>query len=188
MTRSALLLIDIQNDYFPSIENSRMPLPDMDEAAARAAGLLSAARSNGTTVIHVKHVMTSDAAPFFRPGTPGADLHDSVKPSISETVIEKTRPNSFVGTDLEDCLRREQIERVIMCGAMSQMCVDATVRAAVDLGFAVMVAHDACAAANVEHNGVSVPSQMVHASIMAPLAASYANVLLASECLSGAQN
>ncbi len=182
MTKSALLLIDIQNDYFPSFAESKMALPGMDKAAGRAAHLLTTARDSGTMVIHVKHVMASDAAPFFHPGTLGAELHKSVAPQATETVIEKARPNSFVGTDLERALREAHIEHVTICGAMSQMCVDATVRAAVDLGFKATVAHDACAAADVVHNGVKVPSDMVQASIMAPLAASYADVKLASEC------
>lgn len=176
MTQSALLLIDIQNDYFPSFYASKMPLPNMDAAARNATDLLSAARRSGTKVIHVKHVMASDAAPFFHPGTKGANLHDSVVPMVGETVIEKARPNSFVGTKLEQFLNNGRIERLFICGAMSQMCIDATVRGAVDLGFKVTVAHDACAAANITHEDISVSSTMVHASVMAPLASSYADV------------
>jgi len=181
MTKSALLLIDIQNDYFPSFDGSKMPLPDMDAAARKAANLLATARKTGTKVIHVKHVMASDAAPFFHPGTKGAELHDSVAPTAAETVVEKARPNSFVGTKLEQLLQDEQVKHLVICGAMSQMCVDATVRAGVDLGFEVTVVHDACAAANVMHDDVSVPAAMVHAAIMAPLASSYADVRPASE-------
>ncbi|KPD10274.1 cysteine hydrolase family protein [Phaeobacter sp. 11ANDIMAR09] len=181
MTKSALLLIDIQNDYFPSFDGSKMPLPKMDTAAGKAANLLSTARDTGMKVIHVKHVMASDAAPFFHPETKGAELHDSVAPLAAEKVVEKARPNSFVGTKLKQILQDEQIEHLIICGAMSQMCVDATVRAGVDLGYKVTVAHDACAAANVVHDDVSVPAAMVHAAIMAPLAASYADVRLASK-------
>lgn len=188
MTQSALLLIDIQNDYFPSFEGSKMPLPDMDAAAKNAADLLSEARRTGTTVIHIKHVMASDTAPFFHPGTKGAELHDGVAPTSDETVVEKTRPNSFVSTPLKQLLRDEQIDHLFICGAMSQMCVDASVRAAVDLGFKVTVAHDACAAANVSHDGVDAPAAMVHASIMAPLASSYADVRQTSKIISEIQN
>ena len=183
MTKTALLLIDIQNDYFPSFSGSLMPLPAMEAATENAARLLLAARNSGTRVIHIKHVMASSEAPFFKPGTAGAELHDWVSPEASETIIEKPRPNSFVGTSLEDELRAGQFEHLLVCGAMSQMCVDATVRAAVDLGFKVTVAHDACAAANLTHDGVNVPSEMVHAAIMAPLAASYADVEHTSQSL-----
>lgn len=183
MTQTALLIIDIQNDYFPSFAGSKMPLPGMDTASEKAASLLSVARDSGTKVFHVKHVMTSDAAPFFHPGTTGTEIHDSVAPDATEAVIEKARPNSFVGTDLEEKLRSAQVEHVVVCSAMSQMSVDATVRAAVDLGFKVTLAHDACAAANVVHDGISVPFGMVQAAIMVPLAASYADVELTSESI-----
>jgi nicotinamidase-related amidase len=183
MTKYALLLIDIQNDYFPSFDGSKMPLPNMDAASEMAASLLATARDTGIRVIHVKHVMASDAAPFFHPGTIGGELHDSVAPNAGETIVEKAKPNSFAGTNLEGQLREAQIEHLFICGAMSQMCIDATVRAGVDLGYKVTVAHDACAAANVVHNDVSVSSEMVHASIMAPLASSYADVQRTSDIM-----
>ncbi|WP_417431084.1 cysteine hydrolase family protein [Kiloniella sp.] len=183
MNKSALLLIDIQNDYFPSFSGSKMPLPAMDKAIVNANKLLMAARDSNTPIIHVKHVMTSDTAPFFRPRTLGAELHESVRPITGEAIIEKTKPNSFLNTGLEDYIRNRKIEHLTICGAMSQMCIDATVRAAVDLGFKVTVACDACAAANIEHNSISVPFDMVHASIMAPLSSSYADVWPTSDCL-----
>lgn len=70
MTKTALLLIDIQNDYFPSFEGSRMALPNMDKASQKAADLLAAARAADVTVLHVRHVMGSDAAPFFQTRNP----------------------------------------------------------------------------------------------------------------------
>ncbi|MEM7215435.1 MAG: cysteine hydrolase family protein [Pseudomonadota bacterium] len=188
MTNTALILVDIQNDYFPSFDDSKMALPDMDNASAKAAKLLAAARDSGIRIVHIKHVMPSDAAPFFHPGTSGAELHDSVAPQAGETVIEKTRPNSFVDTNLESLLRDEKIEHLIICGAMSQMCIDATVRSGVDRGFKATVAQDACAAANVAYDGVNVPHDMVHASIMAPLASSYADVQPTANIISTMQS
>ncbi|MCF2870512.1 cysteine hydrolase [Octadecabacter sp. G9-8] len=182
MTKSALILIDIQNDYFPDFPDSKMPLPGMNAAGENAAQLLSAARQNDTLIVHVQHVMASTAAPFFHPGTPGANIHTCVTPHEGEMVIPKGRPNSFFGTKLKDVLQDHNVEHLILCGAMTQMCVDATARAAVDLGFKITVAHDACAAANVAHNGVDVTANLVHASIMAPLAASYGSVLATSDC------
>ncbi|ATG35918.1 putative isochorismatase family protein [Phaeobacter piscinae] len=181
MTKSALLLIDIQNDYFPSFDGSKMPLPNMDAAVENAADLLATARDAGLKVIHVRHLMATDAAPFFHPESEGAEIHHRVSPKAGEGIVEKSRPNSFVGTNLEPLLRKAQIGHLVICGAMSQMCIDATVRGGVDLGFKVTVAQDACAAANVLHDDVSVPAAMVHAAIMAPLAASYADVRPTSE-------
>lgn len=97
-----------------------------------------------------------------------------VRPAPGETVIGKDRPNAFLGTGLEGALRDAGVDLVTICGAMSQMCVDVTARAAADLGLAVVVAHDACCAASVRFGGVTVPAAQVHAEIMAPLAASCA--------------
>lgn len=183
MTSTALILIDIQNDYFTSFVNAKLPLPNMEKAAQNAAQLLSQARRDGTKIIHIRHISASTKAPFFHPGTEGSEIHASVYPDEGETVVVKGRPNSFQNTDLAAILSKAKIEALTVCGAMSQMCVDATVRAAVDRGFKVTLAHDACAAASASHEGVEVPADMVHAAIMAPLASSYARVVATKECL-----
>ncbi len=183
MTNQVLVLIDIQNDYFPDFSNCRMPLPGMQDAAGNASKLLTNARDRGKTVIHIQHIAASDAAPFFRPGTKGTEINQTVLPGDNETIIQKGRPNSFIGTSLHSELQKLGITDITLCGAMSQMCIDATARAAVDLEYKVTIAHDACAASDVAHNGVNVPAKLVHAAIMAPLAASYANVVTTQDCL-----
>lgn len=185
MTKNALILIDIQNDYFPDFEGSKMPLPGMNPAADNAALLLKAARRDGTPIFHIRHISGSTAAPFFHPGTEGSETHRKVTPIAGEPVVIKNRPSSFVGTNLDDLLRTAQIDHLIICGAMSQMCVDATTRAAVDMGFKATVVEDACAAANVTFNGRGVAADQVHASIMAPLAAAYAQVVRTADHLKG---
>ena len=182
MSGSALILVDIQNDYF---EDGCWSVHEMEAAAQNAAALLKRARTRGDMVIHIWHKMPSDAAPFFRPGTPGAEINNAVKPAEGEAVIAKSRPNSFVGTDLEERLRSAEVEKVIICGAMSQMCIDATTRGAVDLGFKVTLAHDACGARAVSFGGVDVPAELVHAAFMGPLASSYAAVKCTAEILAG---
>lgn len=178
MTHTALLIVDIQNDYF---SGGLMPLPEMEAAAAKAARLLKRARDRAELIFHIRHIAASVEAPFFRPGTEGSCIHAAVLPEAGEPVLEKARPNSFVGTGLEAMLREAGVTHLTICGAMSQMCIDATVRAAVDLGFHVTVVSDACAAADVTFAGIAVPSSHVHASIMAPLAASYARIVTTDE-------
>ena len=178
MKLSALILIDIQNDYFTG---GLMPLPGIDAAAANAARILDATRRRQETVIHIRHIAASAEAPFFRSGTECSEINTAVRPLPGERIFEKGRPNSFIGTGLEAALREAGIEHLTLCGAMSQMCVDATARAAVDMGFEVTVIADACAAADITHSGTKVPANMVHAAIMAPLAASYAQVVLTEE-------
>ncbi|AKH99924.1 nicotinamidase-like amidase [Hoeflea sp. IMCC20628] len=174
MTDTALILVDIQNDYF---ESGRWPLHKMDEASTNAARVLEHARKQGQMVVHIHHEIPSDEAPFFRPGSKGAEIHPSVAPVAGEEKILKHRPNSFVDTRLQDTLSSRGISRVIIIGAMSQMCIDATARAAKDLGYDVTVVHDACAARDSEFDGVAVPAVQVHAAFMAGLSGTYARLV-----------
>lgn len=173
MTKTALLLVDIQNDYF---EDGLWPLDGMDAAARVAAQVLIAARQTGEKVVHIRHE-GAPSAPFFRPGTFGAEIHDSVTPLPGEGVVVKHRPNSFHETPLLETLRTADVTRVRIIGAMSQMCIDATARAARDFGFEVEVVADACAAKSVEWAGVAVPASHVHAGFMAALSGTYAEIV-----------
>lgn len=173
MTQTALILVDIQNDYF---EGGRWPVAGMLQASKTAASLLADARANDMLVLHVRHEIPSPDAPFFRPGSEGAEIHANVAPVTGEAVILKHKPNSFLGTDLKARLDEAGITKVIVAGAMSQMCIDATSRAAADFGYGVTVVQDACAAKSVTFQGHTVAAQDVHATIMAALDGTYAQV------------
>ncbi len=181
MQTTALLLIDIQNDYFP---NGLWEVPDMETASANAARVLAHARSVGQPVFHIRHEFPTQDAPFFRPGSRGAEIHSSVLPQPDEPVILKQRPNSFVGTGLQAQLDARGIKSLVLVGAMSQMCIDSTARAAVDLGYAVTILEDACAAKPQSFNGMDLSAKTVHAAIMAPLAGSFANVITCGSYIS----
>ena len=138
----ALLIIDIQRDYFPG---GAYPLAGPEEAAAAARRVLDRFRGDG------------------------------------EPVIEKSEANGFLGTPLEDRLRSDGIDELVVAGMMSSMCVDATVRAAADKGFAVTVVHDACAAPDLEFEGATIPGASVHGAFMAALGQGYATVVSSTE-------
>jgi len=170
---TGLILVDIQNDYFGG---GRMELVDIDAAAIKARDLLSSFRGKKWPSFHIQHVSTRENAPFFLPGTKGVELHESIYPLDNDSVIQKHFPNSFLNTGLEKALKKSGIDRVIICGAMSHMCIDATVRAAADLGFACVVVQDACATKNLEFKGQIISAKEVHGAFMAALG-SYAQVL-----------
>ena len=149
MTR-ALLIIDIQRDYFPG---GAYPLVEPEAAAGAARSVLDAFRDAGEPVVHLKHVWDEPEATFMRPGTEGVEIHALVGPAEGEPVIEKAAPNGFVDTGLEERLRAAGIESLVVAGMMSSMCVDATVRAGADLGFGMTVIHDGCAAPDLEFGG-----------------------------------
>lgn len=177
--KTALILVDIQNDYF---EGGKWPVARMAEAAENAALLLAASRERGDLVVHVHHEMPN-GGPFFVAGTPGAEINPVVAPQTGEARVLKHKPNSFRDTGLEALLRDAGVGSVTICGAMSQMCIDATARAAADMGFAVTVVEDACGARATSFGGVDVPADMVHATIMGALNGSYASVVSTQACL-----
>lgn len=174
----ALVVVDIQNDYFPG---GAHPLVGPEDAARQARRLLDAFRASGEAVVHLQHVWDAPDAAFFRPGTRGVEIHGLVAPAVGETVMCKEHPNGFRGTGLEALLRERGVDSLVVCGMMTSMCVDATVRAASDLGFDTSVAHDACAAPNLAFGGREVAAADVHAAFLAALAGGYARVASAAE-------
>ena len=180
MPKRALFLIDIQNDYFPG---GKWTLAGIDAAADNAARVLAAARAAGDLVVHVRHEFRAADAPFFTPGTDGAKIHPKVKKLEGEPVVLKHQVNAFRETDLKAILDRHGVEEVVICGAMSHMCVDAGTRAASDLGYRCVVVHDACATRDQEFEGAVVPAAQVHAAFMAALKFGYAKAVSTEEYL-----
>lgn len=175
---TALLLIDIQNDYFPG---GAMELVGSVEAGRRAAALLAAFRSRGMPVVHVQHISTRPGATFFLPDTPGAAIHDDVAPREGEVVVRKHFPNSFRETALLRHLRERTITDLVIAGMMTHMCVDTTTRAAADLGFKCRLAHDACATRSLTFGGTTVAAADVQTAFMASLNGLFASVLSTEE-------
>ena len=180
MAKQALIVVDIQNDYFPQ---GKWPLVGADAAADNAARLIKAFRDAGDSVVYIRHEFTSEEAPFFTPNSEGAKLHPKVLNRADEPVVLKHFVNSFRETELQSILDEQGIKELVVVGSMSHMCVDGITRAAADFGYKVTVIHDACATRDLEFNGVSVPAAQVHAAFMAALAFAYANVVSASEFL-----
>lgn len=179
---TALILIDIQNDYFPG---GRKELVGSTEAAGAAARLLAEFRKASWPVFHVQHISTQPAATFFLPGTTGIDIHPIVTPLTDEPVITKNYPNSFRETDLLERIRHLEVDSLLFCGMMTSMCVDATVRAAFDLGFTCTVVQDACATLDLSFNGEIIPAHQVHGAFLAAMGAVYAKVRTTDAIIEG---
>ena len=171
---NALILIDIQNDYFP---NGKMELVNMTNAAKVACHMLDKFRKMNAPIIHIQHIPnTHQGATFFLPNTTGAEIHEVVKPSTGETVIVKHSPNSFLNTNLDGLLKKLGVDTVTLVGAMTHVCVDSTARAAFDLGYKAIVIADACATRDLSMNGVDVPANQVQAAFLAGLSFVFATV------------
>ena len=177
---TALLLLEIQNDYFP---NGRFTLEKSLEASSKAQAVLNAYRQKKQPIIHVQHISTHPDAAFLLPCTKGADFYADVRPEKNETIIKKHYPNSFKDTTLLNHLIKNQISHLTICGMMTHTSVDATVRAAYDLGFTITVLHDACAARQLEFNHTLIPAQTVHLAFLAAFQPTYATVLATEDYL-----
>lgn len=179
---TALLIIDIQNDYFPG---GAMELVGASEAGQQAGLLLAEFRRRAMPVVHVQHLATRPGATFFLPGTPGAEIHESVRPADGETVLRKHFPNAFRETALLEHLRGAGIDRLVIAGMMTHMCVDTTTRAAADFGFACLLAHDACATRALAFGGAEVSAADVQRAYLAALDGTFAKVAPAAAIVAG---
>ncbi|WP_333662448.1 cysteine hydrolase family protein [Chishuiella changwenlii] len=179
MSKQALIVIDIQNDYF---ENGAFPLVNPIEASINASKILEYFRVNNLPIAHIQHVNPSDA-PFMSVGTNGVEIHENVKPLKDEKVFQKSYPNSFRETDLLDYLKENDVTEVVITGMMTHMCVDATTRAAFDFEFKCTVIGDACASRDLEINGKKVKAEDVHYAFLSALSFIYADVKCTEEFL-----
>jgi len=160
-----------------------MILEGVEPACANAAKLLQHFRDKRLPVFHIRHLAVQPNTTFFLPDTPGSEIHPAVAPMPGEVLVVKHFPNSFRETTLQDQLKKAKVASVAVCGAMSHMCIDATVRAACDLGFRCRVAQDACATRALTFGQETVPAVKVHAAFMAALSAAYAQVLSTEELI-----
>jgi nicotinamidase-related amidase len=166
--KSALLLIDIQNFYFPG---GKLPLVEPEKAAQNAAKLLDWFRNEKFLVIHVRHN-----------SEPGGTINDIVKPLPGENIFSKDAVNCFVGTNLLDYLKSNKIDTLIICGMQTHMCVEAATRAASDYGFKCILIHDACATKDLKYGDRLIKAEDVHYSTLATLK-NYATVESTKEFL-----
>lgn len=166
---TALIIIDIQNFYFPE---GSLPLFEPERAAENAKCLLTFFREQNMMVIHVKHNTNS-----------GAEIHNLVSPTKNEKIISKDKANAFVGTDLLDYLKNNEITDLILCGMQTHMCLEAATRAASDYGFSCIVIEDACTTQDLNYGDITVKAKDVHFSTLSTLKGTYAKILTTQEYL-----
>lgn len=171
---TALVLIDIQNDYFKGGKNE---LVDSEKSVIYAKKALDLFRRNNFPIIHVQHISIHKGSSFFIPNTEGVKIHSEVYPLENEKVITKNFPDSFLNTELEQYLKQIKINKLVICGMMSHMCIDTTVRSAKRLGYEMILLDDACTTKDLEWKNVKIPAKIVHNSFMASLHGGFANVI-----------
>ncbi len=175
----ALIIIDIQNEYF---ENGALELVNPISASENAAKILEFFRKHNLPVIHVQHI-SPEGVPFFVKETEGVKIHENVQPLNDEKLIQKSYPNSFRETDLLEHLKNLKVKDLVIVGMMTHMCIDATTRAAFDHSFACTVIADACATRDLDFSGKTVKAEDVQNAFLSALAFSYAKVDTCAEYL-----
>lgn len=176
--KRALLIIDVQNDYFPG---GKSELHNPLKALGNIQKVLETFREKKLPVIHVQHINIREGATFFLPNTEGVQIHSKLTPIESEHIIIKHAPNSFLRTNLADIIKSNDITDLVICGMMSHMCIDTTTRACMDYGITVTLLADACATKDLVFNRKAIPAEIVHETFMASLNGMFANVIQTSE-------
>ena len=179
LSQSALVIIDAQGEY----RSGRMALPGVDPALSRIADLLARARSAGTPVFHVAQI--GQPGGLFDPDNELGAILPQAAPAAGEPVIMKKLPNGFAGTELHERVRQAGRNSLIVAGFMTHMCISASVRAALDLGYQTTVVADATAtrALPAHDGGAPIPSESVHRTALAELADRFAAVVPGAEIL-----
>ncbi len=180
---AALVIIDLQKaidaPYWGPLNN-----PD---CAKKVAVLLERWRATGRPIYHVKHDSTEPQS-AYRPGQPGNDFKDEVRPRAGETVIAKRVNSAFIGTDLAAILKREGHGPLIVTGVLTHNSVEATVRMGGNLGFEIYVVSDGCSAADKRTlDGRVFPAEDVHALSLANMHGEYATIVDTAWALSRTQ-
>ncbi len=157
----ALLVIDVQNEYFTGALPITHPVGHLEQILA---GMDAAAEKVPTVV--VQHHFPDPDKPFFQKGTPGWELHPEVQARPRDLLIEKTLPGSFTGTPLEAWLRERNIDTVTIAGYMTHMCCDTTARQAVHRGITVEFLRDATGTLDLSNEAGQVTAEELHRSIL----------------------
>jgi len=162
MTKRALLVIDVQNEYF----SGGLPISYPHNHLTNILNVMDNAAAADVPVVVVQHTFLTDELPLFQRGTPEWELHDEVAERPQDFYVEKNLPGSFTNTQLEDWLRKNAIDTVTIAGYMTHMCCDTTARQAVHRGFKVEFLSDATGTLALENQAGQVTDEELQRSIL----------------------
>ncbi|MDA8441609.1 MAG: cysteine hydrolase family protein [Peptococcaceae bacterium] len=171
--KRALLVIDVQNEYFTGSLPVTYPYGTLDNIIKT----MEVARENKVPVIIIQHSAPQQNAQTFRKGSAEWELHPSIERMQRDHLIEKTLPGSFTGTNLEQWLRERAIDTVVIAGYMTQMCCDTTARQALHLGFMVEFLSDATGTLKLSNYAGTVTDEELHRAILVTQAMRFSKVL-----------
>lgn len=179
--KSALVIIDIQNFYFgpDGLENP-------EQAADNTKQVLDCFRKHNLPIYHVQHMSEEMAALAPEKREKAVDIYPLLAPMNGEKVYIKHAPSAFYKTGLSDDLLSQGVTHLVICGMMSHMCIDTSVRAAMDYGFTVTLIDDTCTTRDLEWKGTIIPAKTAHETMMSALNGVFAKVISTDEFIHNA--
>lgn len=161
MTR-ALLVIDVQNEYFDGALPITYPVGHLD----RILEVMDRAAAAGVPTAVIRHHQADPQSPIFCKGSDQWQLHPEVEQRPRDILIDKQLPGSFTKTELDDWLKRVGADTVTIAGYMTHMCCDTTAKQAFHRGYKVEFLRDATGTLNIENAGGSVTAEQMQTSIL----------------------
>lgn len=172
----ALLVIDVQNEYF----TGKLPITYPSGSLANVLDAIDAARAKGLPVVVIQHASPQPDAAAFRKGSKEWELHPEVAARMHDVLIHKSLPGSFTGTELETWLRQRGVETVAIAGYMTQMCCDTTARQAMHLGFGVEFLSDGTGTLSIKNDAGEVSGEELHRAILVTQQTRFSRVIKTS--------
>ena len=169
----ALLVIDVQNEYF----TGGLPVSHPPGSLENILAAMDAAQAKGVPVVLIQHHSQQSDAPFFVPDSPAWELLPQVAQRPHDYLIHKTMPGSFHRTDLEPWLRSREVDTITICGYMTHICCDTTARQAFHRGFGVEFLSDATGTLALDNQGGKVTAEELHRAVLAIQAMRFSRVL-----------
>jgi nicotinamidase-related amidase len=177
----ALLVIDVQNEYF----TGKLPVTWPQNSLENVLTAMDFAHASRVPVIVIQHTNLAPEATTFKKGTDAWELHNEIKRRHAAIVIEKTLPGSFTGTRLEEVLQERKISTVTIAGYMTQMCCDTTARQAFHRKYAVNFLSDATGTLSVSNSAGTICDEDLHRAILVTQAMRFSRVLTTGEWVTG---
>ena len=179
--KQAVLIIDVQNEYF----TGKLPVTCPQGSLENILAVMDRARAAKIPVVIIQHTNTAPDAATFRKGTPGWELHDEIKQRHADIRIEKNLPGSFTGTGLEEWLKGEGVTCLTIAGYMTQMCCDTTARQAFHRGYTVNFLADATGTLAISNAAGSVSDADLHRAVLVTQQMRFSQVMTAGEWIAG---
>lgn len=177
--KTALLVIDFQNEYF----TGKMPIPDGAAALANTRELIDFADDHHMPVFHIQHVAPAGSA-VFAEGGETVKFHPNMQPRAQDVVLQKTTVSVFGSTDLDKRLKSAGIENLIISGLMTHACVAGAARDAAPLGYNVLVASDASATRAITRvSGEAIDKDALHKAALAEVEDTFGDVMTTAQII-----